>query len=260
MVKWAVGIFVLFGVGFWVGRTTAPVPSPEALVEENSSDELAALKRRIAELESQVHSQTVTAPLKQASSDPATESPIPSTVERAESAPEVPVASPKKTQWRAAEKNIAQIRNPQEVGQFLERVKIEDFMLEMQSVQPFTANEEVLEYLNGSFTGQMTSTSEVASFNVALTANVRVEGQKLKGRTNIRLSRNGRTFSRGSSNGDIESVQRFKEKSMAVVIYSGDYYFQLYYMPTLETFEGNCYQQFKPGQMRYLGTVHLERI
>lgn len=252
----AVAIFVL---GLYLGRVT--VPDPQSVPEAN-----------IRNLESEITKPKVEQEKTQLASKPGEPRPseIPKNIEVTDerSQPLPPESSPLQInplpniqikKWNTAEKGIPQIHTQSEVAQFLERVKIENFATELSGAKPFNKSDEALEFLNGSFVGSMSPQDSTQGFMIFLKASIQVQNQELKGRVSIRLSRDGTTFSRSSNNGDIKNIQRFRETSVALIITSGDYHFQLYFVPRLESFEGNCYHQYKPGSVRYVGTVHLER-
>lgn len=256
--KWFFGILGVLGLGFLLGRATLSTPQ---IVPDDKNAEVEALRQRISELESEVAKRTTPTAAQAVTPSPSPEffpaSPTPLVAEQGKEPERVQESAPKK--WRSLEKTLPSIRTQADVSSFLERTRIEDFLSEVQSIRPITQTEEILEYLNGTFTGSMASKGEIPGFDIFLQANLHVRNQVLRGRVSMRLSRNGRTFSRGTSNGDIQTVQRFGEKSAAIIILSDKFYFQLYHIPQLESFEGNCYEQHKPGSMRFVGTVHLER-
>lgn len=260
MLKWFIAIVLTFSIGYYFGHSMSggePAPTPEAA---DNSEEVQTLKAKIAELEAKLRA----APVPQAKTSVLTASePLPERKDEPppplEPPPVAPSSAPK-PKWQAAEKNLQYLRSPADVEAFLKKTRIDDFMKEVQAVKPITEPDPIVDYLNGNFAGFMTTQSEVPGFNMTMAATISVQNEQLKGRVNIRLTRNGRPFSRNSNNGQIQNIQKFSEKSLAVLISSGDFFFQLYYVPQLETFDGNCYQQSKPGTMQFVGTVHLDKV
>ncbi len=161
--------------------------------------------------------------------------------------------------WVLSERGAQQIQTAQEVAAFLEKVRIADFFNALSAAKPFERGDEAIEFLNGTYSGSVTPLDGTSVITVLMSATVHVADSGLKGRVSIRLSRDGKTFNRSNSNGNIQNIQRAGENSVSIFISTSDYHFQLYYLPQLESFEGNAYHQWKPGSMKYIGTVHLER-
>ena len=224
-------------------------PDPRIEVLENR---IRDLEKRLSESRAPI-TQTVGQPeIAETQAAEASSSPVPD-----ESS--VPEAIEKKPSWRAAEKTISRIRDFQDLPRALQRTKIESFLTELQAVTPIDRMDETIEFLNGTFNGAMTSNSTVQSFEIELQAALQIRKQELRGRLGVKLSRNGKSFSRSNNNGHVQSIQRFSADSQAILISAGDHHFQLYHFPALDALAGNCYFQSKPGVFMYAGTVSLEK-
>lgn len=246
---------LLFLAGIFVGRRTVDVPI--ASEPEDNAATHQALKDKITALEKEVegYRRPKPTPSQMPKREEAAAAPSPSP--SGDAATEAP--TPKK-QWLEWEKRQRTVNSPGELSTFLEKVRITDFNSEIGNAKVVSKADETIELLNGAFTGTKWKQDGVVDFTIAMEANLRIQNQTPRGRLNIRLTRDGKTFSRGSNSGEIGNIQRLGGNSTAIVLSTGEYHFQLYYFPATDSFEGNCYRQTRPGKVEYEGTIHLERL
>jgi hypothetical protein len=120
---------------------------------------------------------------------------------------------------------------------------------------------EELGQLAGRFSGTVTFLENPAKrWEMVIESSLRIEKQKLHGTTRILLSENGKVFSNLDGNGDQgENYRNIGDAFGMLVKASPTSYFQLYFVPRLDAFIGNYYEQVSPDRILPRGSVRLER-
>jgi len=181
---------------------------------------------------------------------------------KAAPAEEKPPAVVKKNTERPAE-----IYSRSQVDDFLRSAEIPNFFNELRGGAML--NESQLEILNGSYYGRaIFDDPKDPPWQVEMRVDVRIEAGKYTGTHDIRLSKNGKQFSRTRSGGrrgrgtiSNESYLGIEGDENAILVnaYGSDGYFQLYHFPRLNEYHGLVYLKKSIGNFERKGVVHLTK-
>jgi hypothetical protein len=122
--------------------------------------------------------------------------------------------------------------------------------------------------LNGNFTGRAVfDDPKEAPWNVQIVMNAEMRDGQAYGDFDVRLSKNGKQFSRtrsGRKRGEKNPIKSDNfmaldgdENSVIINAYGDDGYFQLYFFPRLNEFHGLVYLKKSLGVFERKGVVHL---
>jgi hypothetical protein len=165
--------------------------------------------------------------------------------------------------WIAAEKSRELIRSDREAPGFLEKVKIENLDEALKSSALFGNRTQILEMLQGRFSGMAHVTYDQKSrdWAVELFLDAKVVEGRLQGVARAKMSENGKEFSNSSDGGDMTSYREFTTGSDAVLIkVSPSVAFQVYYLKAMNSLVGNVYRRTTEDEAyQYIGTLNLKR-
>lgn len=153
-----------------------------------------------------------------------------------------------------------EISNEADVKDFLQKAALEDFLSSLKGGAPL--NQEQIEMLNGTYAGEVIFSDPArAPWQVHMVFNGRMTEKGPRGRHEIILMRNGRRFSRTRGRIDDKHYVGMNGDAHGVVVdvNDGNAYFQLFYFPRLNTFNGNVYVKESIGVYKLAGIVNLIR-
>ena len=162
--------------------------------------------------------------------------------------------------WTKNEKNIEQVTSELEGKDFLNSVVIDDLFRELKYSK--NLNQDQLLQINGSFTGRIAfDNKSKTSWEVELELDGYHKDGKAEGKCSIILSKEGRSFSHTSGNGDLRNFKAFAGKSKAILVSANSDrgVFQLYFPSNINTLIGNYYHKQSIGKYKKTGTVTLTR-
>lgn len=182
----------------------------------------------------------------------------------------VPVRTPKPNAdpngWTKTALKASEVSFESEVKEFLNSVTSNDFNRIVSSSTDLTRQEFNL--FRGRYVGEVIfDDSTQPNWNVTMELNGHRDGDAIVGKTLISLSKNGKEFSRSSSNGNNildsnkSSFQSFPgvKNAMLVNAYAGEAYFQLFYFERLKQFAGIVYSKNKGEPFKRVGIVSLQK-
>lgn len=176
--------------------------------------------------------------------------------------------SSEKPSWKQNTEKIAEIYRADQVDEFLKSVEIPDFFGAIRSGSSLTAAQ--VEQLNGSFAGRAVfDDPKELPWQVIMSVNATLEEGQMFGQFDVRLSKNGKQFSRtrsGRKRGEKQPIKldyfmglEGDANTLIVNAYGDDGYFQLYYFPRLGDFHGLVYLKKSLGVFERKGFVQLTK-
>lgn len=175
---------------------------------------------------------------------------------------------PQVKDWKQSAEKLKEVYRTDQVEEFLKSVEIPDFFGAMRSGTAL--NPSQVELLNGTFTGRAVfEDPKELPWNVSLFTNAEMQAGQAVGEFEVRLSKNGKQFSRTSSRrkrGEKAPIKQdhfmgIEGEGNAIIInaYGDDGYFQLYFFPRLNEFHGLVYLKKSLGVFERRGVVHLTK-
>ncbi|MCB0417303.1 MAG: hypothetical protein H6617_09785 [Bdellovibrionaceae bacterium] len=159
---------------------------------------------------------------------------------------------------KALEASAELLNNETEIESFLKGVRYQNFFEALRQSRPLDPKAE-LEVLNGRFHGEVVVKAQ-SPWEMFVEAYLRGDGEDVKGKVAIQLAKDGKVFSNLSGDGNIRAYRRAGGDSLALIVEaSQEHYFQMYYLPQMDAFVGNYYEQTSPGVLVPKGTVRLNR-
>ncbi|MCB0405664.1 MAG: hypothetical protein KDD51_12855 [Bdellovibrionales bacterium] len=159
---------------------------------------------------------------------------------------------------KSLEASAELLNNETEIENFLKGVRYQNFFDAIKGSRPLDPTAE-LEVLNGRFHGEVAIKSQ-DPWEMFVEAYLRGDGDAVKGKVAIQLAKDGKVFSNLSGDGNIRAYRRAGDQSQAFIVEaSQEHYFQMYYLPQMDAFVGNYYEQTRPGVLVPKGTVRLNR-
>jgi len=235
-------LFLTFGllVGFWIGRVTSVSDVPAR------SGDLAVARPYVDRV----------APPASTPPAPRIEPAAGETKRHEEPSPSAE-ASPK----RIRREKLEAIRDERDVESFLKDVGRANLFDVLRNATPYDRIDEALSQINGRFSGTVRLTDPPGKhWEMQMEAALQIRRRKLAGMTRIILSENGKVISHLDGSGDqVDGYRRIGDGQGILVKASPTRYFQLYYLPTVDAFVGNYYDQVAPDRILYKGTVRLDR-
>lgn len=148
--------------------------------------------------------------------------------------------------WIDAEKELEELRAPEQVNDFLKQAKVDDFGKYLHGSTIFTNASHQLEAIRGRFEGvaDVTRNGSQKQWELEFVLRGRMDGQQLRGRFQIEIKENGKTISKSTNNGEIDDLREFGSESRALIVETGPgRYFQFYYAKQLDALVGNIYER-----------------
>ena len=165
--------------------------------------------------------------------------------------------------WQIFEPNLEQVQTNVQANEFLEKVKIDNFDEALKASSNFKNSQQNLENIIGKFEGsaEVSYSSKARIWQIEIEMDLRMNQQTLRGRSQIKLSENGRVFSNSTDRGEPKNIREFSNESVAIMIRaSPSIIFQLYYLKTNDSFIGNVYRlDGDEINYKYVGTLKLNR-
>lgn len=165
--------------------------------------------------------------------------------------------------WFASERARDDVRTQTQAASFLDSVKIQNFDEALKSTTGFKNTYKQLADIKGSFEGtaDVVLSGKPHTWTVEVVLNGRMQDSKLNGRSQVKLSENGKVFSNSSDKGEVRSLREFTEGSEALLMRtSPTMYFQLYYLKYSDSFIGNIYRAESESMThQFIGTIQLRR-
>lgn len=164
------------------------------------------------------------------------------------------------------ENRIEELRSDDDIQGFLTNTRISAPRAFLNQANEFSNQNHLLTVLNGTFSGRASVTVENRAriWDVEVYLNARPDGpeQNITGSMRTRMAENGHTFSQGSDEGGVPSLREFSEGTRAMVINaSPTVFFQVYYVPQLNSLIGNVYQRTsRSSEYSWIGTLQLKKI
>jgi hypothetical protein len=178
------------------------------------------------------------------------------------------VPSPTVRDWKKNGEKLSEVYRADQVDDFLKSVEIPDFFSAMRAGQAL--NQGQVELLNGTFTGRAVfEDPKELPWSVSLFTNAEMEAGQVVGDFEVRLSKNGKQFSRTRSRrkrGEKTVIKQNnfmgiegEDNAIIVNAYGDDGYFQLYFFSRLNEFHGLVYLKKSLGLFERKGVVHLTK-
>lgn len=165
--------------------------------------------------------------------------------------------------WQVFEQSLDQVQTITQANEFLEKVKIENFDNALKASTNFKNTQQNLESIIGKFEGSadVTYSGKARIWQIEIDMDLRMNQGSLRGRSQIKLSENGRVFSNSTDRGEPKNIREFSNESVALMIRaSPSIIFQVYYLKTSDNFIGNVYRlDGDEINYKYVGTLKLNR-
>lgn len=168
------------------------------------------------------------------------------------------------SQWRTAEVQKSEIKDKEEIQNFLSKTEIPDFETAIKATMPFVNRTNQLHLISGRFIGTagVLLRKEAKNWSVEMTLEAQIENENLKGKQSFKLAdETGKVFSNSSGKGTLDNYKEFSSGSDALLVKaSPTIYFQLYVLRHLDVLAGNVYHR-ESDELPYakIGTVLLRR-
>jgi hypothetical protein len=190
---------------------------------------------------------------------------------RAKAAPALPSVQtppPAVRDWKQSAEKLKDVYRSDQVADFLKSVEIPDFFGAMKGGTAL--NQAQVELLNGTFIGRAVfEDPKELPWSVSLFTSAEMQSGQAVGEFEVRLSKNGKQFSRTRSSrkrGEKKPIKQdnfmgIEGEDNAIIInaYGDDGYFQLYFFPRLNEFHGLVYLKKSLGVFDRKGVVHLTK-
>ncbi|MEZ4752112.1 MAG: hypothetical protein R3B54_16200 [Bdellovibrionota bacterium] len=233
------GLVLGLAGGYLVGRTTTPTTTPREVLGDYGNATCSP-------------NETSELPRPPSSIDAVPKGPASDREKRQSQSKKSPIE--RKTLEAAAEL----LNNETEIEGFLKGVQYANFFEALRSSRPLDPKAE-LEVLNGRFHGEVAVKAQ-DPWEMFVEAYLRGDGDAVTGKVAIQLAKHGKVFSNLSGDGNIRAYRRAGNDSLAFIVEaSQEHYFQMYYLPQMDAFVGNYYEQTSPGVLQPKGTVRLNR-
>jgi hypothetical protein len=171
--------------------------------------------------------------------------------------------APIKNKWSVQESGLDQVQTANQALEFLEKVKIGNLDEELKTSSSFKNTQQLLENINGKYEGtaDVFFSGKPRLWQLEIDMDLRMNQSLLKGRSQIKLSENGRVFSNSTDRGEPKNLREFSKESVALMIRaSPSIIFQAYYLKTSDSFIGNVYRlDGDEINYQYVGTLKLFR-
>ncbi len=168
-----------------------------------------------------------------------------------------------KKNWSVHEAHLEQVQTANQASEFLEKVKIENFDAALKSSSAFKNTQQLLESIIGKYEGsaEVSYSGKARVWQIEIDMDLRMNQNLLRGRSQIKLSENGRTFSNSTDRGEPKNLREFSNESVALMIRaSPSLILQVYYLKTSDSFIGNVYRMEEEAiNYQYVGTLKLFR-
>ena len=162
--------------------------------------------------------------------------------------------------WIANEQKSTEAYSDHEKKEFLKSVVIDDLFSKLKDKKPISQSQ--LKNLNGSYYGKVLfNKAGQTPWDVEVEFDGYFQNTNPTANSLVKLSKNGKVFSSGTSNGSIKDFNQLGGDSSALVVEAngGDSFFQLYSNKLNDSYFGNYYEKDGSGNLVNNGTVYLTR-
>lgn len=168
-----------------------------------------------------------------------------------------------KNKWSNQESALDQVQTANQALEFLEKVKIDNLDDELKTSSTFKNSQQLLESINGKYEGtaDVFYSAKARNLQIEIDMDLRMNQNLLRGRSQVKLSENGRVFSNSTDRGEPKNLREFSKESVDLMIRaSPSIIFQVYYLKNSDSFIGNVYRlDGEEINYQYVGTLKLFR-
>lgn len=164
---------------------------------------------------------------------------------------------------RKAERKLEDLRSEDDIQGFLAQTRLSAPKIFFTESQDFSNQQQILNLLNGTFSGlaQVTIEQRPETWQVEVNLEAQMQGNELHGKAGIKLSKNGEAFSSSGDEGGISSLREFSGGTRAMVLNaSPTTFFQVYYLRQLNSLVGNVYRKPRgKSEYEWIGTLSIRK-